>query len=402
MRTPRWTARALGTMLGICIGSKAPAQHPVPETPAVAEPTIATVMGEPACCADSSRWYAGVDVLWLARDYPSNLPLARTVVLDSNFQPVTLAGAPSAALSDVTDDSAQPGLRVRLGFRLTDTAAVELGYFGLQQWTGAATVAVGDPPFANSPFLGSAIIYGNKSFDTSITARYGSEIHSAEVNLRESFDLGGWRASALGGFRYFYLSEELRLRGLQTFPNLPGGAPPASQTVVEQTRTSTVNNLFGAQIGAEVGRAWFDNRVGLSVNGKVGILANNASQFTTNGARLVTGGAGTTTLAAGKGGTDVAGLYEGGLATTVRVTPRITVRGGYQVLFVQGLALAPTQLAQTGTAIQRSSQLVPGSLMPPGVTPPAPALPPPGTGAGLNTSGDVFFHGPFVGFDIAF
>ncbi|HEX4606564.1 MAG TPA: BBP7 family outer membrane beta-barrel protein, partial [Urbifossiella sp.] len=329
--------------------------------------------------------------------------LAQTVVLDSNFKPVPLAGGAFIALRDVTDTAARPGLRARLGFRITDDTSVELGYFGLQQWARVATLTVGDPPFANSPFLGSAIIYGNKSFDTSITARYSSEIHSAEANIRESFDLGDWSASALGGVRYFNLSEQISLTGLQTFPQLPGGPPPASQTISEQTRTVTNNNLFGAQVGAEVGRFWLDDRVGLSVNGKVGIFANNASQNTTNGARPVTGGGvGTTTLATGGGSTDFASLYEGGIATTVRVTSRITVRGGYQTLYVRGLALAPTQLLQTGTAIQKSSLLVPGSFMPAGVPVPATTYPPPGTGAGLNTNGNVFFHGPFAGLTIIF
>jgi len=354
---------------------------------------------EPA--GNSTRWYAGVDVLWLARDYPQNVHLAQTVVLDSNFRPVPLAGAPVLTVGNVTDATAQPGMRVNLGYRITESASIELGYFGLQQWNGVAGIPAGDPPFANSPFLGSSIIYGNKSFDTSITARYSSEIHNAEVNLRKSFDAGDWNASVLGGFRYFNLSEQFCLTGLQTFPNLPQGPPPPSQTIVEHTSATTNNNLFGAQIGGEIGRAWFNNRFGLSANGKVGIFANSASQETTNGARLFTGGGiGTTTLAAGHGSTDFASLYEGGITATLRVTSRIRVRGGYQVLFVQGLALAPTQLAATGTAIQKSSLLVPGSFMP--FPPPPSTLPPPGTGSGLNTNGNLLLHGPFVGVDVAY
>jgi hypothetical protein len=387
----------LGTVLSIFFGSTAQAQDPAQEVPPEAVAKIAPVMSMTTREADSSRWYADLDALWLARDSHQNGLLAQTVVLDSNFKPVPLTGGAFIALRDVADAAAQPGLRVRLGFRITDDISAELGYFGLQEWTKVATLTVGDPPFANSPFLGSAIIYGNKSFDTSITARYSSELHSAEANLRKAFDLCNWNASALGGIRYFNLSERFALTGLQTFPQLPGGPPPANQTIVEQTRTVANNNLFGAQIGAEVGRFWLNDRVGLSVNGKVGIFANNASQNTTNGARPVTGGTGTTTLSVGSGSTDFASLYEGGIATTVRVTSRITVRGGYQALFVRGLALAPAQLAQTGTAIQKSSLLVPGSFMPAGVPVPATTFPPPGTGAGLNTNGNMFFHGPFVG-----
>ncbi len=402
MRTRGWTSRLLGTALGICLGSGVQAQDPAQDALSGDVPGGVPATNQATQCPSGSRWYAGVDTLWLARDYPRNTTLARTVVLDSNFRPVPLAGAPVVALGDVSDNAARPGVRARLGFWVTDDTAVEVGYFGAQRWTGVATVSVGDPPFANSPFLGSAIIYGNKSFDTSITARYSSELHSAEANLRRRFDLGTWTASTLGGFRYVNLSEELSLTGLQTFPQFPGGAPPASQTIAETTRTAVSNNLFGAQIGAEVGRTWLNDRVGLFATGKVGIFANNANQYTTNGASLLTGGGGTSTLAAGRGGTDFASLYEGSIATTVRVTSRLSVRGGYQALFIQGLALAPTQLAQTGTAIQRSSQLVPGSFLPAGVPVPAPAFPPPGTGAGLTTNGSTLFHGPFAGLDFAF
>jgi hypothetical protein len=355
-----------------------------------------------APASDCLRWYAEVDALWLMRDYPQNTPLAQTVVLDPNFKPVPLAGAASLSLGNVTDGAAQPGLRVRLGAYIADCTSVELGYFGLQDWSRSATLPVGDPPFARSPFLGSSIIYGNKSFDTSITAGYSSEIHNAEANLRRSFDAGNWNAALLGGFRYFNLSEQLSLTGLQTFPNIPGGAPPASQTIMEQTRTATDNNLFGAQIGGEVGRSWFDNRFELTASAKVGIFANNENQFTTNAAHLLTGGGDTVTLAAGRGETDFASLYEGAITATARLTPRIALRGGYQALFVQGLTLAPTQLAATGNAIQNSSQLVPGSFMPPGVPAPPGALPAPGTGAGLKATGNVLLHGPFVGLEISF
>jgi hypothetical protein len=385
---------------GIVATATARAADPPPATVIFTESEMESTGAAPA--SDRTRWYAEVDALWLTRDYPQNALLAQTVVLDANFKPVPLAGAGTLTLGNVTDSAAQPGLRVRMGAWITDCTSVELGYFGLQDWSRSATLPVGDPPFARSPFLGSAIIYGNKSFDTSITAGYSSEIHNAEANLRRSVEAGNWSASVLGGFRYFNLSEQFSLTGLQTFPNLPGGAPPASQTILEQTRTTTDNNLFGAQIGAEVGRAWFDNRFELTAYGKVGIFANSENQNTTNVARLVTGGPDTVTLAAGRGDTGFASLYEGGLTATARLTSRIAIRGGYQALFVQGLTLAPTQLAATGTAIQSSSQLVPGSLSPPGVQAPPPSLPPPGTGAGLTTSGNVFLHGPFVGIEISF
>jgi hypothetical protein len=386
-------------LFALGIASTATAQEAVPPPP---PPQVVAV---PQQAADASRWYASVDVLWLARDYSPNMVLARTVKADAStmFQAVPIPGAPVLTLGNIENAVAQPGLRAFVGYRIAGTTAIELGYFGLQSWDRSGGIPAFDPPFANSPYLGSSIIYGNKSFDTGISARYSSEIHNAEVNLRHGFGGSTWNASGLVGFRYFNLSEQLTLTGLQTFPNIvPGPPPPPSQTIREQTRVTADNNLFGAQIGAELGRMWFNNRFGLSANGKVGIFANNANEYTTNGATLVTGGSGTTVLAAGRGGTDFASLYEGGITATVRLTSRITIRAGYQALFVQGLTLAPTQLALTGTAIQKSSALVPGAFTPMGVTPPPPSLPTPGTGSVLNTNGNILLHGPFVGLGVSY
>ncbi|MCE9562985.1 MAG: BBP7 family outer membrane beta-barrel protein [Planctomycetes bacterium] len=410
MRRRSWQDRVIAVILAACFATPANAQESLagpsftvtPEDASVLQPTV---IGTPTTVAAGySRLYASVDVLWLARDYPQNSLLAQTVALDSNFKPVPLLGAPVLTLGNVSDPAAQPGLRVRLGFRIIDNTSIELGYFGLQEWNQVAGIRAGDPPFANSPYLGTSIIYGNKSFDTSITGQYSSHVNSVEANLRESFNFGFWNASVLGGIRYFNLSEQFTLTGFQTFPNIPfpPGAPPVNQTIVEQTRTTTSNNLFGAQIGAEVGRAWFNDRFGLALNGKVGIFANNANQYTTNGANLVTGGSPTNVLASGRGSTDFASLYEGGLATTVRVTSRIKVRAGYQVLFVQGLALAPTQLFATGTAIQKSFVPVQGSFIPPNMAVPATTLPVPGTASTLTTNGNLLLHGPFVGLDVSY
>ncbi|VTT97353.1 Uncharacterized protein OS=Blastopirellula marina DSM 3645 GN=DSM3645_23960 PE=4 SV=1: DUF1551 [Gemmataceae bacterium] len=386
----------LAPLAALALATGATAQ----DAPAPPPPVEVVATDPPA-----AQWYASADALWLARDYPTNTLLAQTVNANAStmFRAVPIPGAPVLTLGGVSDTAAQPGLRATVGFRVADRTSFELGYFGLQQWTGSASIFGQDPPFVNSPYMGSAIIYGNKSFDTSMTARYASQIHSAEVNLRRAFDLGNWTGSALGGFRYFNLSEQFSLTGMQTFPNVPEGAPPASQTIREQTRVTADNNLFGAQIGAEVGRAFLNDRVSLAVNGRAGIFANSANQFTANGASLPDG-SGTSVLAAGRGRTDVAGLYEGGVATTVRVTSRVTVRAGYQVLFVQGLALAPTQLAQTGTAIRDSFVFVPGSYVPRDFTLPLPAtkLPAPGTGSGLDTSGNLLLHGPFVGLGVSY
>lgn len=62
------------------------------------------------------------------------------------------------------------------------------------------------------------------------------------------------------------------------------------------------------------------------------------------------------------------------------------VRGGYQVVYAQQLALAPENLLATGTALRDAPNT------------PLPA----GTGGDLDTSGVVWLGGAFVGGEIRF
>ncbi|MGL4465507.1 MAG: hypothetical protein ACRC1K_25435 [Planctomycetia bacterium] len=315
------------------------------------------------------RWFGRADALWLQRAYPEDFTIARTV--DRAAQPIE-GGVVN--LDDVADGSAAPGLRAWLGLGSADSG-VELGYFGLQQWSRAGVVTVQDPPFANSPFLGNSIPFANKSFDTTMTVNYESEIHNVELNARRGGCFSGWNAAAVGGFRYFNLAETIGVEGVETFTR-----------TVESTRTETDNNLFGAQIGGEASRTWLDDRLGLTLGGKAGLFANCADQETVNGNRPFNGAAGQTVLDAGRGATDAAGLYEASATATVRLTRRVVARVGYQVMFVQGLALAPEQLALTGTSLRDFPQT------------PLPA----GVGSRLRTDGDLFLHGPSAGLEISF
>lgn len=369
-------AVVFGTWIGIGLGGLVGGQDE--SIPAELPSSTEILTESPDCWGEAarSRWYASTDVLWLTRDYSASFPLARTVDRDAN----TIPGG-ALALSDVSDNSARPGLRFLVGYAFASGTAIELGYFGLQQWSQSGSIFVQDPPFANSPFLGSSVPFGNKSFDTTLTAKYDSLIHNAEANLRHGWERGSWTASVLGGVRYFHLKETIELTGVELFTR-----------EIERTRTEANNNLFGAQLGGAITRYWLDGCFALEVNGKAGIYGNSVNQYTSNGFGPLTGVPGTNVLLAGRGSTDLASLYEGAMTGTAQVTEWLTVRGGYQVFYVQGLALAPDQLALTGSSI-RSTNTKPR-------LPPSPL--PAGVGAQLRTDGDLFLHGPFVGLEIRY
>ncbi|MGE3807741.1 MAG: BBP7 family outer membrane beta-barrel protein [Gemmataceae bacterium] len=334
------------------------------------QPTYGQDLDDGADAGRSPSFYAGTEALWLMRTYPGSFAIASTV----DRTATTIPGV-TISLADLRDNAAEPGLRAWVGFGLGEGYAVELSYFGLQEWSRSATIPVQDPPFANSPFLGTSVPFANKSFDTTLTATLDSEVHNAEANLRRAASGERWGAAALVGFRYFHLNETIDITGVEQFIS-----------TIETTRTQVTNNLYGAQVGGEVSRRWFGNRLALSFNGKVGIFANNANQDTSNFSYRTDGLAGNITLAGGRGTTSFAPLYEGGLNAVFWFTRNVALRAGYTVLYVDQLALAPDQLLLTGTAIRSFPQ----------------QAYPPGTGSQITTSGDLFLHGPSVGLSVAY
>jgi hypothetical protein len=72
---------------------------------------------------------------------------------------------------------------------------------------------------------------------------------------------------------------------------------------------------------------------------------------------------------------DVALVGEGGLEFIIEATERVTLRGGYELLYLNGVALAPEQF---------NPDFVP---------------PPPNREVDVNHNGDVFYHGFYAGFE---
>jgi hypothetical protein len=101
--------------------------------------------------------------------------------------------------------------------------------------------------------------------------------------------------------------------------------------------------------------------------GKAGIFGNAAAQnslFST----------GVVTLPADGGGSQVAFMGELGTTGRMQLTDHLAVRGGYRLLWLDGVALASDQLGVSDFA----------------------------NGSGFNGSGNVFYRGAFAGFEFAY
>jgi hypothetical protein len=234
-------------------------------------------------------------------------------------------GQPSTVIARISDrailaDSASldpgwaAGPDIRLIRRLGDALDVEARYFGIDGWSSSATA--GDP---NGVVFDGFNVAG---FSQTQQMNYWSRLYSIELNGR------GWCRDwfpLVFGFRTMQLHEHFQLNSL---------AP----TLVTGIDTTTNNFLYGLQIGAE---PVFWNRGGkFRAAGliKAGVYDNLAAQNT----RFPTEG-----LALGAERHVSAFVGELGLTGSYSITERITLRGGYQVMWLSNMALAPDQGATT-------------------------------------------------------
>ena len=251
----------------------------------------------------------------------------------------------------------------------------ELSYFQVDGWHSDRAVVPDNPDDclvmrAPGQWLSPAMTPGgwpgwiqtNQSSTQAMTWEYATQLHNAEFNVR-------WNPSCpvtmLAGFRWVNLRE-----------NLVGAlSPPTISTEPPFWNTTTSNNLFGFQIGADTkilerGRFSIDGLV------KAGIYDNNAEQATAVSviAKQVSSASATTNHAAFVG--------ETGLQCKYQLTNRLLLRAGYQLIWLEGVALAPGQIQETYTTTKVFDNSV--------------------HALGINCSSGVFCHGATVGSEYSF
>jgi hypothetical protein len=245
--------------------------------------------------------------------------------------PVILDSATNATLLGTSDIpySMEAGPRLILGRRVGEAAAVELLYFGLNDWDASRTLT-GDNDLRIPGDLGLATLdFFN---DDSLTASQAATINNVEVNL--------WRHTGesplelMAGFRYLNLDEQFQISASD------------SDTGASRYRVNTRNDLFGGQIGGRF-RPSLDRagRFGLEAIAKAGVFGNavGMNQFVSDSDNTFV--VRNTNVAAGQ----TAFVGDVGLAALMRVTDSITARIGYTLIWVEGVARAANQLDFTDT-----------------------------------------------------
>lgn len=283
--------------------------------------------GDGGVCAP--RWY---DI------YAEAMFLAREDV--SRFQPFTSDGPagfgpPLVVLStdDLSFNDYEAGFRVQTAIHLGPGGSLEFGYMGTFNWDSRASVTdENNELFSVISDFGSDPLFGFKDTDASSFQgiEYSSTFDTVELDFRHRWVTPNCRlhGSWLMGVRYFKLDEEFRYltQNTQDPPDGPG---------FMNYFVGTSNSMTGFQLGGDL---WLSLIPGLRFGGeaKVGLFGNHAEQRTTIAVSELDG-----LLVEEEASDDVAFISEAQLTVTWRLSQHWTLRGGYHVLFIEGVALAP-------------------------------------------------------------
>lgn len=193
---------------------------------------------------------------------------------------------------------------------------IEFRYFQIDGWSGNANVPGNVFMVTNAGELGFYVFNGS--------AHYESALRLGEFNVRRELCSG---LTLLAGFRMGELDELFRESGLET---------SIQQTAI--LRTNTYNHLYGFQLGAD----WevYNEGGPLRINAlcKSGVYGNAASQKTY---QLMPGYI-NETLGARRN--QAAFIGEVGGVLSYSITSNLSLRATGQVMWIEGVALAPEQL----------------------------------------------------------
>ncbi len=243
--------------------------------------------------------------------------------------------------------------RLHLIYETACCWGIEIGFFGIDSWHTSK-------PGGNvvSPVLiGPGINFPNTAPGTIFQADYGSALYSTEINFRRRIDPC---ITLLAGFRWVEFGDDLVTSTI---------AP----TVEPIYSIDTNNHMYGFQIGGDaqlvtLGSFHIDSII------RAGILFNSADQHTYAPALSQIGPSDVERISARADHTSFIG--ELGLRGVYDLGGGFSVIGGYQLMFLDGIALAPDQIAVTDL-------IAPGSAV-------------------LDTGGTLYFHGATVGLQATF
>lgn len=352
-------AGATIALVGSGVWAADPLKPPAPQPAQLQLITQSQLQGVPdnwhQCGDNGCNWlYGSAEALWLRRTG------SRTENLTFDDTPVFVFSTGAGAFDY------EIGARFLVGMMLDRDTGLEFLYFGFHDWRTAARVQNVNETL--QPYWGQFGVVGGLD-DTSFTDAfehgfvYGSRLHNFELNVRHWYNP---YLSTLAGFRYVYIRDKFAFHSLDDNATVPFGPGFGLYQV------NTKNHLLGLQVGADASYPILDNLL-VGVRGKSGLFINSAKQSSRFYNNPIHGQGPITDAITDADDIRPAGIIEVGAYITYWVTPNIAVRGGYDLIYVAGVALAPENLDNSPLPLNARTT--------------------------LKNNGDIAYHGPSVGIE---
>jgi hypothetical protein len=303
------------------------------------------------------RWTASADFIILDRIGSFNQTLVERVPLKDD--PFKTTGTEALNSNDLQQGfAAGPKLDlIRHGDSGYD---LELSYFQIDGWSSDRSIGP-DTPTDWLVMRSPGFVQTNQQTDQAMVWDYATKLYNAELNVRWN---PSSRVTMLAGFRWINLGETL----VGTLNPIP-----SELSDWHFWNTTTTNNLYGLQIGAD-GKLFERGRFSIDGLVKAGIFDNNAEQTTEISVifkkqRWASASANAAAFAG-----------ETGLQCKYQVTKGLLLRAGYEVIWLQGVALAPGQIQETSTDMRTITTQV----------------------LGVNCNSGVLYHGATAGLEYSF
>ncbi len=358
-----------------------------PVTASAADPENAT--GKPTVdqLEGASRWTVSVEAIVLERIGGVNRTLVERVPGSEPFDKTLIDTGPEAFNSSQFQQGVSAGPKIDLIYRSDAGYGVELSYFNI--FNQSATNATGpDTPADWLVMKAPGIFWQTQDFPyQAMVWSNTTNLYSAEANGRLALSS---HVTVLAGFRWLQLNDTLQgtlSPADLAQPTWKNSCNPYNCTLNDVAQaslgglagnyppfwtTNTANNLYGFQIGVD-GKIFELGR--FSVNGqiKVGVFDNDAEQSTGVSLEKVVYQVSATANHA-------AFVSEAALQLKYHLMDGMALKAGYEVLWLDGVALAPGQIQETLTT--------PSSV-------PVHAL-------GVNCGANVLFQGFTAGLEYSF
>ena len=261
-----------------------------------------------SCCTPAQCWEFGAGAVYLSRSLHPNLVMVRdldaadTDLLNANDFDLGWAAGPN-----IYGILHGPGCN-----------GLSFNYYSVDEWSDGITLTPtsGTPPYTLNLVPGTFDEYA---------ANYRSELQSLAINGRR---VCSDRLALIAGFRYMQIDEQLGISA-----NGTAGTPNAMGTI------DTKNNLYAVQVGADA-TIIRHGRFALDGLFRVGVANNDNSAVCRISTKTVTF----------PGSDSASFIGEGIFRGKYCFGDHLSAYGGYQLLWLTNLALAPGQLAGSGGA----------------------------------------------------